>query len=310
MKKVYSDVIELIGNTPLLELKKLKKAYGLKANIYAKLEGFNPAGSVKDRVALSMLKKAKEQGLINENSTIVEPTSGNTGIGLAMLCSVMGYKCVIVMPDTMSIERIKMIEAYGAKVILTDGKLGMNGAIEKAKEILSSTKDAFVPLQFENKANPLAHYETTGREIEEALDGEVDFFVAGIGTGGTLCGSAKYLKEKLPNVKIIGVEPESSPVITKGVSGAHKIQGIGANFIPKNYDSSCVDQVMTASDQSAFEFAREVAKVEGVLVGISSGASLSVAVEIAKREENKDKNVVVIFPDSGDKYLSTELFCK
>lgn len=308
MKKVYSDVIELIGATPLLELKKLKKAYGLKANIYAKLEGFNPAGSVKDRVALSMLNKAYKQGKINENSTIVEPTSGNTGIALAMLCSVMGYKCVIVMPDSMSVERIKLIKAYGATVELTSGKLGMSGAIERAKEIVASTKDAFMPLQFENEANPLAHYETTGKEIEEALDGKVDFFVAGIGTGGTLCGSAKYLKERLPNVKVIGVEPMSSPVITKGVSGAHKIQGIGANFIPKNYDRKCVDQVITASDKSAFNFAREIAKIEGVLVGISSGASLSVAVEIAKKEENNDKNVVVIFPDSGDKYLSTELF--
>ena len=308
MEKIYNKVEELIGNTPLLKLEKLKTKYNLKANVYAKLEGNNPGGSIKDRVALSMLNEAEKAGLIKENATVIEPTSGNTGIGLAMISASRGYKSIIVMPNTMSEERITLLKGYGAEVVLTDGNLGMQGAIDKALEIKNSTPNSFIPSQFDNPANPLAHYNTTAREIVRDLNGDFSFFVAGIGTGGTLCGSAKYFRELNLNVKVVGVEPMSSPMITKGYSGSHKIQGIGANFIPKNYDAKVVDQVKTVSDDDAYYFAKEVAKVEGVLVGISSGASLKIAVDIAKEEENEGKNIVAIFPDGGEKYLSTDLF--
>lgn len=310
MKRVYESVVELIGNTPLLELKNIKKEYNLKGNIYAKVESFNPAGSIKDRVALSMINQAIKQGIIKERATIIEPTSGNTGIGIAMLSASMGYKAVIVMPDTMSVERIKLIRAYGAQVVLTDGKLGMSGAIDKAKQIQQNTPNSFIPSQFDNPANPQAHYETTAREIVSDLEGDFSYFVAGIGTGGTLCGSAKYFKEQNLDVKVIGVEPEGSPLITKGKSGSHKLQGIGANFIPKNYNGEYVDEVIAVSDEDAYKMAREMATKEGLLVGISSGAALKVATILAKKEENKGKNIVVIFPDTGDRYLSTDLFEK
>lgn len=308
MKRVYKSVVEMIGNTPLLELKKIKKEYNLQGNIYAKIESFNPAGSIKDRVALSMINQARKQVIIKERATIIEPTSGNTGIGIAMLSASMGYKAVIVMPDTMSVERIKLIKAYGAQVVLTDGKLGMRGAIDKANEIQQNTPNSFIPSQFDNPANPQVHYETTAREIVSDLEGDFSYFVAGIGTGGTLCGSAKYFKEQNFDVKIIGVEPEGSPLITKGISGSHKLQGIGANFIPKNYNGEYVDEVIAVSDEDAYKMAREMATKEGLLVGISSGAALKVATILAKKEENNGKNIVVIFPDTGDRYLSTDLF--
>lgn len=306
MKRLDS-VIGTIGNTPLIELKNIKEEYNLKANIFAKVEFFNPAGSIKDRASLYMIEKAEKEGL-KKGGTIIEPTSGNTGIGLAMISAVRGYKAVIVMPNSMSKERIALMKAYGAEVVLTDGKLGVKGAIDKANEIKNSTKNSVILSQFDNDANPKSHYETTAREIESDLDGNFSYFVAGVGTGGTLCGSAKYFKDKGLNVKIIGVEPESSPLITKGVAGAHKIQGIGANFIPKNYDKNLVDEVVAVSDTDAIEFTKTVAKKEGLLVGISSGASLYIAIQLAKKEENKDKNIVVVFPDSGMRYLSDGIF--
>ncbi len=305
--KVFDSAFGLIGNTPLISLGKIKKAYDLNCDIYAKLESKNPAGSIKDRVAFSMIESAEKEGKISDGATIIEPTSGNTGIGVAMISAVKGYNAVIVMPDNVSKERISLIKAYGGKVVLTDKGLGMQGAVDRAKEIEKSTKNSIVLSQFDNPANPSAHI-VTAMEIERDLDGEMDFFVAGVGTGGTLCGCAKYFKEKQLGVKIIGVEPESSPLITKGYAGAHKIQGIGANFIPKNYDGSLVDEVLTASYEKAVFFVKEVAKKEGLLVGISSGASLSVAVDIAKKEENRGKKLVVIFPDSGERYLSTGIF--
>ena len=306
--KIFNGVEELIGKTPLLKANNIKEKFNLKADIFLKLEFLNPAGSIKDRVALFMLKDAEEKGLIKKGGTVIEPTSGNTGIGLASLCALKGYKAVIVMPDTMSIERIKLIKAYGAEVVLTDGKLGMAGAIEKAEEIKRNTPCSFIAGQFENPANPTAHYYTTGKEIYQDTDGLVDILVAGIGTGGTISGTAKYLKEKNPKIKAIGVEPQDSPLITEGKFGAHKIQGIGANFIPKNLDLSLVDEVKTANSEDAYYCANLVAKEEGVLVGISSGAALSVAIDCAKKEENKGKKIVVILPDTGDRYLSTDLF--
>lgn len=305
--KVYDSAFELIGNTPLISLGKIKKAYDLKCDIYAKLESKNPAGSIKDRVAFSMIESAEKEGKISDGATIIEPTSGNTGIGVAMISAIKGYNAVIVMPDNVSKERISLIKAYGGKVVLTDKILGMQGAVDRAREIEKSTKNSIILSQFDNPANPSAHT-VTAMEIERDLDGKMDFFVAGVGTGGTLCGCAKYFKEKKIAVKIIGVEPESSPLITKGYAGTHKIQGIGSNFIPKNYDGSLVDEVLTASYEKAVFFANEVAKKEGILVGISSGASLSVAIDIAKKEENKGKKLVVIFPDSGERYLSTGIF--
>lgn len=306
--KVYNSVENLIGKTPILEIAKINEFYSLKSKIFAKLESFNPAGSIKDRVALFMLDDAEKQGKIKVGATIIEPTSGNTGIGLASICASRGYKIILTMPDTMSVERINLLKAYGAEVVLTDGKMGMKGAVEKAIELNKEIENSFIPSQFENPSNPYAHYCTTGPEIWEDLDGEIDYFIAGIGTGGTLSGTGKFLKEKKPSIKIIGVEPESSPLITKGVSGGHKIQGIGANFIPQNFDDSICDEVLTVSNELAFEYARLMAKKQGVLVGISSGAALAVAFELAKKEENVGKNIVVIMPDTGDRYLSTELF--
>lgn len=305
--KIYESVKELIGNTPVLELKNFSKALNLKGKIYAKLEFFNPTGSVKDRAVLGMIEKALTDGQITEGATVIEPTSGNTGIGIASLSASLNFKAVLVMPDTMSKERIAMLKAYGAAVVLTDGALGMQGAIDEARRLQSITPNSFIPNQFDNPANADAHYKSTGKEIWEDTDGNIDYFVAGIGSAGTLVGTSKYLKEKNPKIKTVGVEPLSSPLITKGISGAHKIQGIGANFIPKNYDKNIVDQVLTASDADSVKYARLVAKTEGIFVGISSGAALSVATLLAKDEQNANKNIVVIFPDSGDRYLSTEL---
>lgn len=306
--KIYQKIEELIGNTPLLNLNKIKTELQLKCNIFAKLECFNPAGSIKDRAVLYMIDGAIKNGELKEGGTIIEPTSGNTGIGLASISASRGYKAVLTMPDTMSVERIKLLKSYGATVVLTDGKLGMKGAIEKAEEIKAKTPNSIILGQFSNPLNKLAHYQTTAKEIIRDTDGKIDFFVAGVGSGGTVSGTGKYLKEINENIKVIGVEPDSSPLITKGVSGAHKIQGIGANFIPDNFDNGVVDKVMTATDTGAYKCANLVAKKEGLLVGISSGANLSVAISLAKMPENEGKNIVVIFPDTGDRYLSTDLY--
>lgn len=307
-KNVYTSVEQLIGNTPLLELKNLKKNEGLYANIFAKLEFLNPAGSVKDRVALAMLDDAEAQGFLKPDSVIIEATSGNTGIGLAMVASLRGYRCIIVMPDTMSEERRKLMTAYGAELVLTDGKKGMAGSIEKAEELAREIPHSFIPDQFCNMANPKAHYKTTGPEVYEALDGEIDFFVAGIGTGGTISGVGEYLKEQNKNIKIIGIEPEKSPLLTKGVAGPHGLQGIGANFVPKTLKKDVLDDILTVSDDEALENGRLIAKSEGVLVGISSGAALAAAIKLAKNPENEGKNIVVLLPDTGLRYLSTNLF--
>ncbi len=306
--KVYQNVEELIGKTPLLSLKKIQNVLGLKANVFAKLECFNPAGSVKDRVALSMIKGAEEKGILKEGGTVIEPTSGNTGIGIASICASRGYKAVLVMPDTMSVERIKLLKAYGAEVVLTSGEKGMQGAIEKANEIHKATPNSIIAGQFSNPLNPFAHYQTTANEILEDLDGKVDILVSAIGSGGTITGTAKRLKEVNQKIKVVGVEPESSPLITKGKIGKHKIQGIGANFIPENLDLTIVDEVLTVSDLDAYEQARNFAKTQGILIGISSGCALKIALDLAKKEENQGKNIVVIMPDSGDRYLSTDLY--
>lgn len=306
--KIYQNVGELVGKTPLLQINNIIKEEELKAKVLVKLEYLNPAGSIKDRVALYMLDDAKNRGIITDGATIIEPTSGNTGIGLASIGASRGYKVILTMPDTMSVERIKILKAYGAEVVLTKGELGMKGAIEKAKEIQAKTPNSFIPSQFDNPINKFAHEQTTGKEIWQDLDGKIDYFVAGIGTGGTISGSAKFLKEQNKDIKVIGVEPKSSPLITKGEFGPHKIQGIGANFIPKNYDESLVDKVVSVSNEDAYKYANLMAKKEGILVGISSGASLSVAIEIAKKEENIGKTIVAILPDTGDRYLSTDLF--
>ena len=306
--KIYQNVAELVGNTPILQLNNIKKNFNFGANIFAKLEYFNPAGSVKDRVAKSMIEDAESKGLLRRGATIIEPTSGNTGIGLAMLGASKGYKVVLTMPNTMSVERINLLKGYGAEVVLTDGKLGMKGAIDEANELNQTIKNSIIIGQFDNPANPLAHYLNTGKEIWEDLDGKVDIFIACVGSGGTISGTAKFLKEINPKIKVVAVEPASSPLISKGVSGSHKIQGIGANFIPKNYNPSVVDEVFTITDEQAFDCAKTVAKEEGVLVGISSGAVLCAGIEYAKKPENNGKNIVVIFPDTGERYLSTELF--
>ena len=307
-KNVYTSVEQLIGNTPLLELKNLKEKYALNANIFAKLEFLNPAGSVKDRVALAMLNDAEKKGLLKPDSVIIEATSGNTGIGLALVASIRGYRSIIVMPDTMSEERRKLMTAYGAELVLTDGKKGMAGSVEKAEQLAKEIKNSFIPDQFCNMANPKAHYETTGPEIYEDLNGEVDIFLAGIGTGGTISGVGEYLKSKKENVKIIGVEPENSPLLTKGVAGPHKLQGIGANFVPKTLKKDVLDDILTVSDDDAYEMTREVAKAEGILVGISSGAALSAAIKLAKDPKNEGKNIVVLLADTGLRYLSSDLF--
>ena len=308
MSAIYTSADELIGKTPLLELTHIEKKYGLKAKIFAKLEYFNPAGSVKDRIAKAMIDDAEEKGLLKEGSVIIEPTSGNTGIGLASVAAARGYRIIIVMPETMSVERRQIMKAYGAELVLTDGAKGMKGAIEKADELAKEIPNGFVPGQFVNKANPKAHFETTGPEIFSDTDGKVDFFVAGVGTGGTITGTGKYLKSKLPNVKVVAVEPKSSAVLSTGVAGPHKIQGIGAGFVPKVLDTAVYDEIIPVENDDAFAMGKEVGRNEGVLVGISSGAALWAAVELANRPENEGKNIVVLFPDTGDRYLSTPLF--
>ena len=308
MSAIYTSADELIGKTPLLELTHIEKKYGLKAKIFAKLEYFNPAGSVKDRIAKAMIDDAEEKGLLKEGSVIIEPTSGNTGIGLASVAAARGYRIIIVMPETMSVERRQIMKAYGAELVLTDGAKGMKGAIEKADELAKEIPNSFVPGQFVNEANPNAHFATTGPEIFEDTDGNVDFFVAGVGTGGTITGTGKYLKSRLPNVKVVAVEPKSSAVLSTGAAGPHKIQGIGAGFVPKVLDTAVYDEIIPVENDDAFAMGKEVGRNEGVLVGISSGAALWAAVELAKRPENEGKNIVVLFPDTGDRYLSTPLF--
>ena len=306
--KIFTSADQLIGNTPLLELSGLEKRLGLGAKIIAKLEYLNPAGSVKDRVAKAMIDDAEEKGLLKEGSVIIEPTSGNTGIGLASVAAARGYRIIIVMPDTMSAERRQIMKAYGAELVLSDGKKGMKGAIEKADELAASIPDSFIPGQFVNSANPQAHFCTTGPEIFEDTDGKIDYFVAGVGTGGTVTGVGTYLKSRLPDVKIVAVEPESSAVLSTGKAGAHKIQGIGAGFVPKVLDTSVYDEIITVSDADAFAVGKLIGRCEGVLVGISSGAAVHAAVTIARRPENAGKNIVVLLPDTGDRYLSTALF--
>ena len=308
MAKIYTSVDQLVGKTPLLRLLNIEKKLGLKAKIFAKLEYFNPAGSVKDRVAKQMLDDAEREGKLNKDSVIIEPTSGNTGIGLASVAAARGYKVIIVMPETMSEERRKIMKAYGAELVLSDGKKGMTGAIEIAEELSRKYENSFIAGQFVNPSNPKAHLLTTGPEIWEDTDGEVDILVAGIGTGGTISGIGEYLKEKNPEIKVVGVEPKSSPVLTKGISGAHGIQGIGAGFVPKVLNTEIIDAVVTRSEEESYDAARLMGKTEGVLVGISSGAALSCAIEYASRSENADKNIVVVLPDGADRYLSTELF--
>ena len=306
--KVYKSVSELVGKTPLLQLCNIENELGLKAKLFAKLEYFNPAGSVKDRVALQMIEDAEEKGILKKGSVIIEPTSGNTGIGLAMVAASKGYRLIITMPETMSEERRKLIDAYGAELVLTDGSKGMNGAIQKAEELAKEIPNSIVAGQFVNPANPKAHFNTTGPEIWEDTDGSVDIFVAGVGTGGTITGTGEYLKSKNENIKVIGIEPSDSPVLSRGKAGPHPLQGIGAGFVPEVLNTEILDEIVTVSGDEAFESARLLATKEGVLVGISSGAALHTAIEEAKKEENKDKNIVVLLPDLGDRYLSTELF--
>ncbi len=306
--KVYNNVTELIGKTPLLELKNIEKEFDLKAKILAKLEYFNPAGSIKDRIAFNMINKAIMDGKIQKDTVIIEPTSGNTGIGLASVAASLGFKVIFTMPETMSIERRKILAAYGADLVLTEGKLGMKGAIEKALELSKTIHNSFIPSQFENPNNPKTHYSTTGPEIWEDTDGKIDIFVAGIGTGGTITGCGEYLKSKNPEIKVVGIEPNDSPVLSKGFSGPHKIQGIGAGFVPKTLNTNIYDEIITPTSEDAYFWGRTMAKKEGVLVGISSGAALFGAVQLSKREENKDKTIVVILPDTGERYLSSQMF--
>ena len=308
MSKIYTSADQLIGKTPLLELTHIEKKYGLKAKVLAKLEYFNPAGSVKDRIARKMLDDAEAAGKLTPDSVIIEPTSGNTGIGLASVAAARGYRIIIVMPETMSVERRQLMKAYGAELVLTEGAKGMKGAIAKADELAKEIPNSFVPGQFVNPSNPKAHYETTGPEIFEDTDGEVDIFVAGVGTGGTVTGVGEYLKDKKPGVKIVAVEPETSAVLSTGVAGAHKIQGIGAGFVPDVLDTKVYDEIIPVSNEAAFETGKLIGKSEGVLVGISSGAAAYVAIELAKRPENEGKTIVVLLPDTGDRYLSTPLF--
>ena len=308
MANIYKGALGLIGNTPLVELTHIEKAFGLEAKILAKLEYFNPAGSVKDRIAKEMIEDAEEKGLLKEGSTIIEPTSGNTGIGLAAIAAAKGYRIIIVLPETMSIERRNIIKAYGAELVLTDGTKGMKGAIAKAEELAKEIENSFIPGQFENPANPAAHKKTTGPEIWNDTDGNVDAFVAGVGTGGTLTGVGQYLKAKKSDVEVIAVEPETSPVLSQGYAGAHKIQGIGAGFVPKTLNTEVYNEVVLVKDDDAFKYSKAIAKEEGILVGISSGEALAAAIEYAKRAENKGKNIVVLLPDSGDRYYSTSLF--
>lgn len=308
MSRIYTSADQLIGGTPLLELTHIEKFYGLNAKILAKLEYFNPAGSVKDRVAKAMIDDAEAKGILTPDSVIIEPTSGNTGIGLASVAAARGYRIIIVMPETMSVERRQIMKAYGAELVLSEGSKGMKGAIAKADELAKEIPNSFIPGQFVNPANPKAHFETTGPEIYRDTDGDVDIFVAGVGTGGTLTGVGRYLKEKKPDVKIVAVEPKSSAVLSTGVAGPHKIQGIGAGFVPDILDTKIYDEIIPVENEDAFRLGREIGKREGVLVGISSGAALWAAVELAKRPENAGKNIVVLLPDTGDRYLSTPLF--
>lgn len=305
---VFSSVLDLVGGTPLLEAKNLERELGLKAKILMKLEYLNPAGSVKDRIARAMILDAREKGLLKEGATLIEPTSGNTGIGLASMAASLGYRLILTMPETMSVERRNILKAYGAEIVLTDGARGMTGAIEKAKELAQEIPDSFIPGQFENPVNPKAHIETTGPEIWEDTTGKVDIFVAGVGTGGTITGVGTYLKEKNPNVKIVAMEPSDSPVLSGGKPGPHKLQGIGAGFVPETLDTEIYDEILTIGSEEAFSGARQIAQKEGVLVGISSGAAFAAAVKLAKRPENEGKTIVVLLPDSGDRYYSTPLF--
>ena len=308
MSIIYTSAEQLIGNTPLVELTQIEKELGLKAKLIAKLELFNPAGSVKDRVALAMINDAEKHGVLNKDSVIIEPTSGNTGIGLASVAAARGYKLIIVMPDSMSVERRQIMKAYGAQLVLSPGAKGMPGAIELANQLAASTPNSFIAGQFVNPANVMAHYTTTGPEIYSATDGKVDIFVAGVGTGGTITGTGKYLKEQNSKIKVVAVEPATSPVLSKGVKGPHGIQGIGAGFVPDILDTGIYDEIIPVKDEDAFTYGRLMGKKEGVLVGISSGAALAAAVELARREENAGKQIVVLMPDTGDRYLSTKLF--
>ena len=310
MAKIYTSADQLIGRTPLLELTHLEQEYGLKAKLYAKLEYFNPAGSVKDRVAKMMLDDAEKEGKLTKDSVIIEPTSGNTGIGLSSVAAARGYRIIIVMPDTMSVERRQLMKAYGAELVLSEGAKGMKGAIAKANELAEEIPNSFIPGQFVNPSNPKAHYETTGPEIWEDTEGKVDYFVAGVGTGGTVTGVGKYLKEKNPAVKVVAVEPATSAVLSTGVAGAHKIQGIGAGFVPEILDTTIYDEIIPVANEDAFALGKKIGTSEGVLVGISSGAAVWAALEVAKRPENEGRNIVVLLPDTGDRYLSTPLFAE
>ncbi len=306
--RVYNNISELIGNTPLLRLNVVEKALGLEACIYAKVESFNPAGSAKDRVGLAMIKDAEDRGLLKPGATIIEPTSGNTGIGLAAAAASRGYKVILTMPDTMSVERRNLLKAYGAEVVLTEGAKGMAGSIEKANQLVAEIEGSFIPGQFDNEANPRVHYETTGPEIYRDLDGNVDIFIAGAGTGGTITGTGRYLKEQNPEIKVVAVEPASSPLLSEGKAGPHGLQGIGANFVPSILDTTVYDEIITVTDEDAYDKGRLVAAKEGFLVGITAGAALHAAIELAMRPENKGKNIVALFPDTGDRYLSTPMF--
>jgi len=308
MARIYKSIEELIGSTPLMELSNLEEKLELKATLLAKVEALNPGGSAKDRVAKRMVEDAEKAGILKAGATIIEPTSGNTGIGLAVMAAAKGYRAIIVMPDSMSMERRLLMTAFGAELVLTEGAKGMTGAIEKAEELAKEIPDSFIPGQFDNPSNPAAHYETTGPEIWADTDGKVDIFVAGIGTGGTITGTGRYLKEQNPDVKIIGVEPASSPLLTKGEAGPHGLQGIGANFVPSILDTEIYDEVITVTEEEAYEAGRMIARNEGLLVGISAGAALHAAMEAAKRPENAGKNIVVLLPDTGDRYLSTPMF--
>ena len=310
MAKVYDSILDLVGKTPLVELKRIEEKEGLQAKLIAKVESFNPAGSVKDRIAKAMIEDAEAKGLLKEGSVIIEPTSGNTGIGLAAAATVKGYRMILTMPETMSVERRNIVKAYGAEVVLTDGTKGMKGAIEKADELAKEIPNSFIAGQFVNPANPATHKKTTGPEIWEDTDGEVDIFVAGVGTGGTITGTGEYLKEKKPEVKIVAVEPASSPVLSEGVSGPHKIQGIGAGFVPETLNTSIYDEIIKVENEDAFDTGKYLAAEEAILAGISSGAALYAAIQLAKREENKGKTIVVLLPDNGDRYYSTPLFAK
>ena len=308
--KIYERITDTIGHTPLVELKNIEKQFNLKAKLVAKVESFNPAGSVKDRIAFAMISDAEGKGLINKDTVIVEPTSGNTGIGLSMVAASKGLRIILTMPETMSVERRNLLKAYGAELVLTEGAKGMKGAIAKAEEVAKETPNSFIPSQFTNMANPKMHYLTTGPEIFEDSQGTVDIFVAGVGTGGTLSGTGKFLKEKKASVKVVAVEPETSPVLSKGTPGPHKIQGIGAGFVPETLDTSIYDEIITISNEEAFEKGRLSARKEGLLIGISSGAALAAAIKLAQREENEGKTIVVLFPDTGERYLSTAMFAE